>query len=252
MLARLRHRHIVPVLDFGLDHATPYLVMEYAPHGTIRRYFPEGAAFSLTTILPFILQAASALQYIHDNNVVHCDVKPGNLLLGPEHEVWLSDFGIARMNRRTQSRQERNSSGTAAYSAPEQLLGQPEPASDQYALGVMVYEMLCGQLPFQGSAVNMCSQHIYDAPPRLRELNPAISSAVESIVLKALAKAPWQRFASVMDFAQALKQVDAAERQAAAQGSGLRSLLQRIVHHADLPDLQDNAVRAAFLAGSRY
>ena len=244
MLARLRHRHIVRVLDFGLDNTTPYLVMENAPHGNLRRYFPQGTPLPLATVLPIVLQTASALQYIHNANLIHCDVKPENLLLGPGHEVWLSDFGIAKSTRRAQLQGKQKPSGTAAYSAPEQIYGMPVPASDQYALGITVYELLCGQLPFQGPALRVCSQHISAAPPDLRDLNPAIPSTVERIVLKALAKDPQHRFGTVLDFALALKQAYIAEEQSMAQGSGLRSLLQRIIPHTEAPAPEERAISA--------
>ena len=95
VLAHLRHPHIVPTLDFGWARGQPYLVMEYAPGGTLQQVFPLGKALPISSILPTVLQLANALQFIHNHGVIHCDVKPANVLLGPGNVVWLSDFGIA-------------------------------------------------------------------------------------------------------------------------------------------------------------
>ena len=211
MSANLRHEHIVRVLDFGLEEDLPFLVLEYAPNGTLRQYFPSGEPLPLTTILPIIMQAASALQYIHNQGLIHCDVKPDNLLLGPNNEVWVSDFGIAQYTQCAENQQRKELRGTFAYTAPEQLCGKPLPASDQYALAVMVYEWLCGQRPFQGTMLSIWSQHLYSQPLSLRDRMPGISSAVEQVVFKALAKDPAQRFTHVLDFATALEQASMVE-----------------------------------------
>ena len=124
------------------------------------------------------------------------------------------DFGIAttistELGRRYNGREVR---GTARYMAPEQIQGNPLPASDQYALAVMVYEWLCEQPPFRGSALGICVNHVSTPPPRLREHVPSISPAVERVVLKALEKDPHKRFAHVLEFASALKQASLLER----------------------------------------
>jgi serine/threonine protein kinase len=212
LMAHLRHRNIVRVLDFGVERNIPFLIMEYASNGTLRQHFPRGIALQLNTLLPYIMQIADGLQYVHSRNLIHCDIKPENLLLGPGNEVWLSDFGIAVAARTGDDQEKQESRGTAAYMAPEQILGRPVPASDQYALAVIVYEWLCGELPFHGSTLQLHSQHLYTTPPRLRKRVPAISPAVEYVVLKALAKDPSQRYANVKEFALALAQACQKER----------------------------------------
>lgn len=214
MLARLRHRHIVRMRDFGWEKNTPFMVMEYAPGGTLQEYFPPRVPLLLPTILPAVLQIASALQYIHDQGLIHCDVKPKNMLLGPEKEVWLSDLGIARTITAAKSNQLITDEliGTPLYLAPERISGSPVPASDQYALAVMVYQWLCGRGPFQGTSLQVCLQHWSTPPPRLRDHVPSISPAVEQVVLKALAKDPQRRFVHVQRFAEALKQASLTER----------------------------------------
>src|SRR6516225_5428893 len=130
------------------------------------------------------------------------------MLVGRRQEVLLSDFGIATIAHSTSSlsTNAQGTSGTLAYMAPEQIEGNPRPASDQYALGVVVYEWLCGERPFEGSASEVIAQHLSMPPPPLRERMPAIPPEVEQVVLRALAKDPKARFASVADFAEALEQ----------------------------------------------
>ncbi|GCE28320.1 hypothetical protein KDA_38040 [Dictyobacter alpinus] len=210
-VAHLQHEYIVRVLEFGLkDGNIPYLVMEYAPDGTLRERFPRGNAMPLTHILPSFKQVAAALQYAHEQHLVHRDIKPENMLLGTHGEVLLSDFGIALMIKGSQRQDAQEVAGTVTYMAPEQLMGQPTQASDQYALGVVVYEWLCGQRLFTGSFTSIATQHMLAPPTSLKERNPDIPASVDRVVLKVLAKDPQQRFSSVQDFAHALE--------AAAQG----------------------------------
>jgi predicted ATPase/class 3 adenylate cyclase len=205
MLARLRHPHIVRVLDFGVQESIPFLVMEYAPGGTLRQLHPKGTRLPLQTVISYVKQVASALQYAHEQRLIHRDLKPENLLLGPDQEVWLSDFGLAIVAQSTRSQPFQQTAGTLAYMAPEQLQGHPTPASDQYALGVLVFEWLCGSHPFEGSVTELMVQQLTMPPPPLHERVPAISAEVEQVVLQALAKDPEQRFASVQAFALALE-----------------------------------------------
>ncbi len=208
ILAHLRYRHIVRVLDFGVERSTPFLAMEYAPGGNLQQYFPQGIALPISTILPVVLQIASALQYVHNQGLIHCDVKPENMLLGPRHDIWLSDFGMDLTSSAVGNKQFRTHElkGSANYMAPEQINGGPMAASDQYALAVMVYQWLCSQHLFQGTGLQVCLQHLSTPPPRLRDLVSSIPPVVERVVLKALSKDPYQRFAHVQEFAYALKQ----------------------------------------------
>jgi serine/threonine protein kinase len=205
LLAHLRHRHIVRALDFGWEGGTPYLVMAYAPGGTLRQRFPARVPLPLGAVLPAVMQIASALQYAHNHRLIHCDVKPANVLLGPHNEIWLGDFGIAITTKGKRPCDPGVVKGTAEYLAPEQISGHPLPASDQYALGVMVYQWLCGELPFQGTTLHMCLHHLSTPPPRLRDRAPSISRPVESVVMKAMTKDPSRRFAHVLEFARALE-----------------------------------------------
>ncbi len=208
-LVRLSHPHIVRVLDFALQDGMPFLVMEYAPHGTLRQRHLKGSKLPLDLILPYIQQVASALQYTHDQRLIHRDVKPENLLLSSHDQVLLSDFGLVMHAPQTLASgstelMEPLLAGTTPYLAPEQLRGKAQPASDQYALGVVIYEWLCGKPPFQGPFLEVAVQHVSAPPPSLREQVPDLSPAIEEVVLRALAKEPEQRFTRVLDFATAL------------------------------------------------
>ncbi len=200
---RLKHPNIVPLLDFGIgNHDFPFLVMEYARHGTLRKRHPKGLQLPLSTVVTYVIPIAAALQYAHDLHLIHRDVKPDNILVGANGEILLSDFGIATAVHHTiSSNIQKELGGTIPYMAPEQLKGKPRPASDQYSLAVMVYEWLCGKRPFQGAIIKIAQQHIMTSPPSLREQLPLLSSKVEQVVLKALAKDPRERFESVQSFA---------------------------------------------------
>ncbi|HEY7126465.1 MAG TPA: ABC transporter substrate-binding protein, partial [Ktedonobacterales bacterium] len=141
----------------------------------------------------------------------HRDVKPENMLLGPNGEVLLSDFGIALLAHSSRSQSTQDAVGTVTYMAPEQLQGHPRPASDQYALAVVVYEWLAGSKLFDGSFTEIASQHLFAPPPPLRQKAPTISPLVEQVVMTALAKKPEERFGSVRAFANALEQAARAE-----------------------------------------
>jgi serine/threonine protein kinase len=204
-IAILEHSHIVRILDFGMKGGTPYLVMNYAPNGSLRKKHPQGERLPMETILGYLQQLAEALDYIHHHGVIHLDIKPENMLLGRNNEVLLSDFGIAVIVGKASAEQADNFTGTLAYIAPERILGKPSPASDQYSLGVVIYEWLTGERPFYGSREQVVWQHMYTPPPSLCRKSSAISPEVEQVVLKSLQKDPKRRFTSVQDFVNALR-----------------------------------------------
>lgn len=213
LVARLEHPHIVRVLDFGFAKGVPFLVMDFAARGTIRQTYPQGARIELDRIVSFVAQVAAALQYAHDLGIIHRDVKPENILVKKSYEVLLSDFGIAAAAQGTSLLQPWNAPGTVEYAAPEQLQGSYHAASDQYALGIVVYEWLTGRRPFHGDTWSeLAGQHLFAPPPPLREQLPELAPEVEQVVLRALAKRPDERFASVSAFAEALAQAAAAPR----------------------------------------
>ena len=204
-IAKLTHPSIVRILDFDVQEGVPFLVMDYAPGGSLRRRYPKGNVVPLPQIVPYVKQVAAALQYAHEQKFIHRDIKPENMLVGRQQEVLLSDFGLAALAHSSASLSAQEAVGTLPYMAPEQIEGHPRAASDQYALAVVVYEWLCGSRPFEGSVSEVMVQHLSLPPPSLRERVPAISAGVEQVVLRALAKEPKERFASVQDFATALE-----------------------------------------------
>lgn len=203
-LAQLVHPNIVRLLDFDVQRGTPFLVMDYAPHGSLRQHHPVGAVVPLNKVVSYVQPLASALYYAHHRTIIHRDVKPENMLLGQSREVVLSDFGIARVGSNSTTF---NISGTLHYMSPEQFIGKIYPASDQYALGAVVYEWLAGsflfsnQLQMQG-LINMI---LNQQPAPLRQKAPQISSAVEQVVMRTLEKDPDRRFPTIMEFATALE-----------------------------------------------
>ncbi len=203
---RLKHPHIIQVRDFGIDNHVPFIVMDYAPHGTLRQRHPKGTRLPLASIVTYIEQIASALQYAHDERLIHRDIKPENLLVGAQGEVLVSDFGIATIARSSRSRSLVEMAGTVAYMAPEQVQGKPDVASDQYALAIIVYEWLCGDRPFNGTPVEVAVQQMVTAPASLCEKVSDLSPEVEQVVMKALAKDPKERFGNVQTFAAVLEQ----------------------------------------------
>jgi len=200
----LKHPHIVPLLDFGVENTIPFLVMEYAPNGTLHQRHQPGACVPLARVNMYVQHIASAIHYAHEQRLIHRDIKPQNMLVGQEGQILLSDFGVAATAHSEHSLKTQEMTGTVSYMAPEQIQGKARPASDQYALGICVYEWLCGVRPFVGSTWEVVTQHLSADPAGLRSHVPDLPPAVEQVVLQALAKDPQQRFASVAAFAAAL------------------------------------------------
>jgi WD40 repeat protein/tRNA A-37 threonylcarbamoyl transferase component Bud32 len=205
-IAHLVHPNIVRIMDFGVNGETPFLVMDYAPNGTLRQRHPGRTQLPLTTIVPYVKQVAEALQHAHDEKLIHRDVKPENMLVGRRNEILLSDFGIALIAQSSRYQSTQNVIGTIAYMSPEQIQGKPRLASDQYSLGIVVYEWLAGGRPFHGSFTELCAQHMFALPAPLREKVPTIPPPVEEVILTVLQKDPQRRFSSIQAFANALEQ----------------------------------------------
>src|SRR3989449_313309 len=206
-IAKLAHPAIVRVFDFDVQDGVPFLVMDYAPDGSLRHRYPKGSVVPLPQIVSCVKQVAAALQYAHDHQFIHRDVKPENMLVGRQQEVLLSDFGLVALAHSSGSLSTQEAVGTLPYMAPEQIEGHARAASDQYALGVIVYEWLCGARPFEGSVTELMVQHLTMPPPPLHQRVPTIPAELEQVALRSLAKDPKARFASVQAFAAALEQV---------------------------------------------
>jgi serine/threonine-protein kinase len=207
--ARLVHPNIVQVFDFGLDQASHrhYIVMELIRGQSGAEILREEGVLDMRDALSIVAQACRGLEYAHRNGVVHRDVKPGNLLRNEEGVVKLADFGIAKaVSEESSITQVGSVLGTAAYLAPEQAAGeQAGPAADLYALGVVTYQLLSGRLPYEAqSLTELALKQQREVPPRLDELNPAVSPQLAMAVDRALALDPRQRPASADELRHAL------------------------------------------------
>ena len=205
---RLRHPNIVRLLDFDVQEGMPFLVLDYAPSGSLRGRHPKGSQIPLAIVIGYLRELVPALQYAHDQDILHRDIKPDNILIGQHGELLLSDFGIALLSRtgKTSTQGPMSTGGTPHYMAPEQFRGRPSKASDQYALATVVYEWLSGTVPFsEGDWIQLGFQHLQEPVPPLRVSLPALPATAEQVVLKALSKDPQERFPRVEDFAIALQ-----------------------------------------------
>ena len=209
--------HVVQIQDFGIqsskdgiDGGIPYFVMEYAPEGTLRNLYPHGTKVPLERIIFYIKQTAEALQCAHDQTppIVHRDVKPENMLLRSLDHILVSDFGIAvtgKTGLQVKPVGETGVVGTATYMAPERLSNHTRRASDQYSLGIVVYEWLCGYPPFDGTDKEICYKQLVVPPPSLYPMYPHVTKEIEDVVMQALAKKPEDRYPTVQAFAHALE-----------------------------------------------
>lgn len=206
MLSKLDHPHIIHIYDFGLtDDDIPYLVVSYAPCGTLRQRYPRGTRLSLGDIVHYISQAADALQYVHEHQLVHRDVKPQNMLLNERGEIILNDFGTTTVSYSLIPNAV-DFEGTVLYAAPEQLEGRSLRSSDQYALAVMTHELLTGSWPFTGTFEEVAHKHLLASPPTVREKGIEVPVLVEDALARALSKDPSRRFACIQDFACVLEE----------------------------------------------
>jgi serine/threonine protein kinase len=205
VLTYLHHPNIVQVFEFGVERDVAFLAMEYAPNGSLRQHYPKGTLVPLPLIVLYVQQIAEALHYVHLHKLIHRDIKPHNMLLSTHGRIQLSDFGIAVVSQNAYCETFEEFEGTIPYAAPEQLLGKPCYNSDQYSLGVVVYEWLCGTWPFSGSFDEVAHQHLFEPVPPLHSKDASIPAALEEVVLKALAKDPLERFPTILAFAEAVE-----------------------------------------------
>ena len=202
VLTRLHHPYIIQLYAHNLDGPLPYLALQYAPYGTLEKYAQADNLLAPQLVLTYIRQVAYALDYIHQRGLVHRDVKLANLLLVGSRHLVLGDFGIATSYNK---HSEKNVTGTLLYMAPEQLRGMPCPASDQYSLAIVAYELLCGHVPSSDYSSDGAKSYLYRSPAMHKNATH-LPSTVESVLQTALAENPDDRFANVRAFSAALEQ----------------------------------------------
>lgn len=222
IIAQLDHPSILPLFDSGESEIYTstylYLVMPYRTEGSLAdwlRQYQQSRPLTAQEVGLWIMQAAQALQYAHEHQIVHQDVKPSNFLLRSSSsggdqaqdlpDLLLADFGLAQFLATTYAEMQ-NIGGTPSYMAPEQWEGRPVPASDQYALAVMAFQLLTGQFPFQGTPGQVMYQHHTAEPPLPSSLNTHLSPAIDAVIARALSKQTEQRFPSIRGFAHAFLQ----------------------------------------------
>jgi len=206
-VASLSHLHILKIFDYGEHGDVVYLVMELLTGGSLAEHIHGGPLPDGETVR-LLDQIASALDYAHQKGIIHRDLKPQNVLLDDAGNAFLTDFGLAKiLGESSALTQSGVAMGTPAYMAPEQWQGKPLDASaDNYALGVIIYEMMTGNLPFQGDTpYSMMHMHISEAPPPIRLRRPELPTEVEQVLAKALAKTPDERYRSATTLASDLK-----------------------------------------------
>ena len=195
--ANLSHPNIVTVHDVGLDNGQLFIVMEYIPGTDLKTLIKQRGRFTAEEALPLLVQACAGVGYAHRSGLVHCDIKPQNMLVTPDMRLKVTDFGIARVLSTIHPQEQSDVIwGSPQYFSPEQATGSaPSPASDVYSLGVIMYEMLTGSLPFRAdTAAELARLHVEEEPVPVAELLPDIPPALEKILTKVLAKEPSQRY----------------------------------------------------------
>ena len=207
LIAKLQHPHILPVIDYGQAEGYSYIVMPFVRAGTLAKLL-QGKPRPMPEVARLTSQLGEALDYAHSQGVVHRDLKPSNVLLDERGNCLLTDFGIARLVETTSNLTATGTVlGTPSYMSPEQAKGdRVDQRSDIYSLGIIMYELATGRVPFRADTpLAVLMKHVNDPLPPPRNLNPDLPEAMERVILKALAKAPEDRFARAGDMVRALQ-----------------------------------------------
>jgi eukaryotic-like serine/threonine-protein kinase len=205
--AQLNHPNVVQVHDYGHEDEHVFIVMHYVAGPTLAGYIRDREQISSDEVIAIMSQVLEGLQAIHERGIVHRDIKPQNILLEPDLTPKLGDFGVAHSGTESSLTQTGTTIGTAAYMAPEQATGEESgPRADLYAVGAVLFELLTGQLPFSApTPVQVMYQHVNLEVTPPRQINPSIPASLETVILRALAKRPEQRFASADEMRRALQ-----------------------------------------------
>ncbi|WP_322090783.1 Stk1 family PASTA domain-containing Ser/Thr kinase [Caldifermentibacillus hisashii] len=198
----LVHPNIVNIYDVGEEDNIYYIVMEYVDGETLKQYIQNHFPIPIEKVIDITLQITSAISHAHQNNIIHRDIKPQNILIDKKGNVKITDFGIAVALTSTTITQTNSVLGTVHYISPEQARGGvATKKSDIYSLGIVLFELLTGRLPFSGeSAVSIALKHLQTETPHPRSWNPSIPQSVENIILKATAKDPFYRYDDIEEF----------------------------------------------------
>jgi branched-chain amino acid transport system substrate-binding protein len=213
LAANLKHPNIVFIHELGWEAGTVYIAMEFLEGRTLKEVILQEGALPSERIVNMVRQIASALDYAHGRGLVHRDIKPANVMVGADDHVTVMDFGIAKAATHTALTTTGKIFGTPEYMSPEQAEGveEPDARSDVYSLGVVVYEMVTGEVPFSGmTPLSVMRGHTDKPPPRPSQVNPDVSPAVETVLLKALAKKREDRYQSAGEMAWALEEATEA------------------------------------------
>ena len=208
VIARLDNPHIVPVYDFDEHDGQPYLVLKFIDGQTLGQRI-KSSPLSKIEILELVMAVGNGLQYAHKQGILHRDIKPSNVLISREGNIYITDFGLARMVEGNSSLTGDTIIGTPHYISPEQALNTEklDERTDIYSFGVMIFEIVTGRVPFDSdTAFSVIEDHIYTPPPPPRSIKPDLSYDVEDVILKALAKKRTDRFEKVSDLVKAFKQ----------------------------------------------
>ncbi|RPI88658.1 MAG: serine/threonine protein kinase [Chloroflexi bacterium] len=206
-VANLSHPNIVTIHDFGLDEERLYIVMEYVPGTDLKTILQQRGRLGVDEAVSLMIQACGGVGYAHRAGIVHCDIKPQNLLVTPDRRLKVLDFGIARALATIQPGEKVDVVwGSPQYFAPEQAGGDPpSPASDVYSLGVVLFEMLTGRLLYSApTAAELARMHREEPPVSPRQVNPYIPSTLDQIILKVLSKEPSSRYRTADQFGRVL------------------------------------------------
>ncbi len=227
--ANLIHPNIVTIYDFGHDKQRYYIVMEYVDGKDLKSFIRELDRLQIPQALDLMIQICEGVGYAHRAGLIHCDLKPQNILVSPDGRAKVTDFGIS-LALATINPEERTEVvwGSPKYFAPEQAAGTaPSPSSDVYALGIILYEMITGKLPFEAESADLLAElHQTSPPPLPRIYNPDISPTLESIVLKVLSKEPAARYRTADQLGRVLKTLSEL---------GEKSILQESLSGIEIP-----------------
>jgi eukaryotic-like serine/threonine-protein kinase len=203
----LAHPNIVNVYDAGEDDHTHFIVMEYVAGQTLKKYIEENKPLSLNTVINIMTQLTNGIAHAHENNIIHRDIKPQNILINEEGSLKVTDFGIALASSSYTITHTNSVLGSVHYLSPEQARGGiVDEKSDVYSLGIVLFELVTGRLPFSGeSPVSIALKHLQGEPPSVRQWNPNIPQSLENVILKAMAKDPIHRYNSVQEMEEDLK-----------------------------------------------